>query len=146
MFVFAISGKIEVEHVISKKLQLKRKAEVCELGFYSGKHLAVFDLGCLIIIIIKKIDIPSYIQYFKNDLMRQLDSQVNDFMDSLIEESASLEPAPLPAVFSPLMSDKEKNKLRCCLIADFKRTTDLTLHLKTTIIFFLLTVMLLCSF
>lgn len=71
------NGKIEVERVISKKLQLKRKAE-----------------------------------YFKNDLMRQLDSQVNDFMDSLIEESASLEPAPLPAVFSPVMSDKEKNKLR----------------------------------
>uniref|UniRef100_H3DDH3 O-acyltransferase n=1 Tax=Tetraodon nigroviridis TaxID=99883 RepID=H3DDH3_TETNG len=70
-------GKIEVEHMISKKLQLKRKAE-----------------------------------YLKNDLMRQFDSQVNDFMDSLIEESATLEPAPLPAVFSPPLSDKERNKLR----------------------------------
>ncbi|KAE8294184.1 Sterol O-acyltransferase 1 [Larimichthys crocea] len=71
------NGKIEVEHVISKKLQLKRKAE-----------------------------------YLKSDLMRQFDSQVNDFMDSLIEESASLEPAPVPAVFSPPLSDKERSKLR----------------------------------
>lgn len=46
--------------------------------------------------------------------MRQFDSEVNDFMDSLIEESASLEPAPLPAVFSPPLSDKERNKLRFC--------------------------------
>uniref|UniRef100_A0A3Q3XD59 O-acyltransferase n=1 Tax=Mola mola TaxID=94237 RepID=A0A3Q3XD59_MOLML len=68
--------KIEVEHVISKKLQLKRKAE-----------------------------------YLKNDLLRQFDSQVNDFMDSLIEESASLELAPLPAVFSPPLSDRERSKL-----------------------------------
>lgn len=53
-------------------------------------------------------------QYLKNDLMRQFDNQVNDFMDSLIEESATLEPAPLPAVFSPPLSDKERIKLRCC--------------------------------
>uniref|UniRef100_A0A674MIN9 O-acyltransferase n=1 Tax=Takifugu rubripes TaxID=31033 RepID=A0A674MIN9_TAKRU len=52
------------------------------------------------------------------DLMRQFDSQVNDFMDSLIEESATLEPAPLPAVFSPPLSDKERNKLRCCHLTD----------------------------
>lgn len=45
--------------------------------------------------------------------MRQFDNQVNDFMDSLIEESATLEPAPLPAVFSPPLTDKERNKLRC---------------------------------
>ncbi|KAM9479408.1 sterol O-acyltransferase 1 isoform 2-T5 [Salvelinus alpinus] len=70
------NGKMEVERLISKKLQLKRKAE----------HL-------------------------KSDLMRQFDSQVLEFMDSLIEESASLEPAPVPAVFSPL-SDKERSKLR----------------------------------
>lgn len=57
-------------------------------------------------------------QYLKNDLMRQFDSQVNDFMDSLIEESATLEPAPLPAVFSPPLSDKERNKLRCCHLTD----------------------------
>lgn len=68
-------------------------------------------------------------QYFKNDLMRQLDSQVNDFMDSLIEESASLEPAPLPAVFSPLMSDKEKNKLRCCLNAGFRPARHINRYL-----------------
>lgn len=54
-------------------------------------------------------------QYLKSDLMRQFDSQVNDFMDSLIEESATLEPAPVPAVFSPPLSDKERSKLRCCL-------------------------------
>ncbi|XP_022613921.1 sterol O-acyltransferase 1 isoform X2 [Seriola dumerili] len=71
------NGKIEVEHVISKKLQLKRKAE-----------------------------------FLKSDLMRQFDSQVNDFMDCLIEESASLEPAPIPAVFSPPLSEKERSKLR----------------------------------
>ncbi|XP_028300304.1 sterol O-acyltransferase 1 isoform X3 [Gouania willdenowi] len=71
------NGKMEVEHMISKKLQLKKKAE-----------------------------------YLKNDLIRQFDSQVNDFMNSLIEESATLEPAPMPAVFSPLLSDKERNKLR----------------------------------
>lgn len=57
----------------------------------------------------------SVVQYLKSDLMRQFDSQVNDFMDSLIEESASLEPAPVPAVFSPPLSDKERSKLRCCL-------------------------------
>ncbi|XP_014072146.1 sterol O-acyltransferase 1 isoform X5 [Salmo salar] len=68
---------MEVERLISKKLQLKRKAE----------HL-------------------------KSDLMRQFDSQVLEFMDSLIEESASLEPAPVPAVFSPPLSDKERSKLR----------------------------------
>uniref|UniRef100_A0A8C9YFJ2 O-acyltransferase n=1 Tax=Sander lucioperca TaxID=283035 RepID=A0A8C9YFJ2_SANLU len=73
------NGKIEVEHVISKKLQLKRKAE-----------------------------------YLKSDLMHQFDSQVNDFMDSLIEESASLESAPVSAVFSPPLSDKERSKLGCC--------------------------------
>ncbi|XP_062419642.1 sterol O-acyltransferase 1 isoform X1 [Pungitius pungitius] len=71
------NGKIEVEQVISKKLQLKRKAE-----------------------------------FLKTDLMHQLESQVNDFMDSLIEESAILEPAPVPAVFSPPLSDKERGKLR----------------------------------
>lgn len=71
------NGKMEVERLISKKLQLKRKAE----------HL-------------------------KSDLMRQFDSQVLEFMDSLIEESASLEPAPVPAVFSPPLSDKERSKLR----------------------------------
>lgn len=53
-------------------------------------------------------------QHLKNDLMRQFDSQVNDFVDSLIEESATLEPAPLPAVFSPPLSDKERIKLGCC--------------------------------
>lgn len=56
----------------------------------------------------------SVVQHLKNDLMRQFDSQVDDFMDSLIEESASLEPVPLPAVFSPPLSDKERSKLRCC--------------------------------
>uniref|UniRef100_A0AAV2KZL7 Sterol O-acyltransferase 1 n=1 Tax=Knipowitschia caucasica TaxID=637954 RepID=A0AAV2KZL7_KNICA len=70
------NGKIEVEHVISKKIELKRKAE-----------------------------------FLKNDLMRQFDSHVNDFMDSLIDESTSLEPAPVSAVFSPPLSDKERNKL-----------------------------------
>uniref|UniRef100_A0AAQ5XJ94 O-acyltransferase n=1 Tax=Amphiprion ocellaris TaxID=80972 RepID=A0AAQ5XJ94_AMPOC len=71
------NGRLEMEHVISKKLQLKRKAE-----------------------------------YLKSDLMRQFEGQVSDFMDSLIEESASLEPAPVPAVFSPPLSDKERSKLR----------------------------------
>uniref|UniRef100_A0A3B4WMT4 Sterol O-acyltransferase 1 n=1 Tax=Seriola lalandi dorsalis TaxID=1841481 RepID=A0A3B4WMT4_SERLL len=47
-------------------------------------------------------------------MMRQFDSQVNDFMDCLIEESASLEPAPIPAVFSPPLSEKERSKLRYC--------------------------------
>ncbi|XP_044056136.1 sterol O-acyltransferase 1 isoform X5 [Siniperca chuatsi] len=81
------NGTFEVEHVISKKLQLKRKAEQCR-------------------------KMKSNVTHLKSDLMRQFDSQVNDFMDSLIEESASLEPAPVPAVFSPLLSDKEKSKLR----------------------------------
>lgn len=44
VFVFALSGKIEVEHVISKKLQLKRKAEVCE----SENDQPVRDLGRVI--------------------------------------------------------------------------------------------------
>uniref|UniRef100_A0A087XMV8 O-acyltransferase n=1 Tax=Poecilia formosa TaxID=48698 RepID=A0A087XMV8_POEFO len=70
------NGKIEVEHVISKKLQLKKKAEG-----------------------------------LKSDLMRQFESQVHDFMDSLIEESTSLESTPLPAAFSSPLSDKERSKL-----------------------------------
>ncbi|KAM9796372.1 sterol O-acyltransferase 1 isoform 2-T2 [Syngnathus typhle] len=73
-------GKFEVEHMISKKLQLQKKAE------------------CL-----------------KKDLMREFDNRVNDFMDSLIEESAGLEPAPLPAGFSP--PDKDKSRL-----GDFRPT------------------------
>uniref|UniRef100_A0A8D0CYK8 Sterol O-acyltransferase 1 n=1 Tax=Sander lucioperca TaxID=283035 RepID=A0A8D0CYK8_SANLU len=56
----------------------------------------------------------SIAQYLKSDLMHQFDSQVNDFMDSLIEESASLESAPVSAVFSPPLSDKERSKLGCC--------------------------------
>ncbi|XP_028817244.1 sterol O-acyltransferase 1 isoform X2 [Denticeps clupeoides] len=71
------NGKVEVEQIISKKLQLKRRAE----------HL-------------------------KLDLMKELDSQVSEFMDGLIEESVSLESAPVPAAFSPLLSEKERNKLR----------------------------------
>ncbi|XP_046892881.1 sterol O-acyltransferase 1 [Hypomesus transpacificus] len=70
------NGKMEVEQLISRKLQLKRKAE----------HL-------------------------KSDLMRQFEGQVNDFMDSLIEESAILEAAPVAAAFSPPLSDKEMTKL-----------------------------------
>nr|XP_057929129.1 sterol O-acyltransferase 1 [Doryrhamphus excisus] len=69
-------GKIEVEQVISKKLQLKRKAE----------HL-------------------------KRELLRELDNQVNDCMDSLIEESASLDCAPPPPVFSPSLLDKKMSRL-----------------------------------
>lgn len=69
------------------------------------------DLYCCYVLVFFSLSVG---QYLKNDLMRQFDSQVNDFMDSLIEESATLEPAPLPAVFSPPLSDKERNKLRCC--------------------------------
>ncbi|KAF3834667.1 hypothetical protein F7725_027225, partial [Dissostichus mawsoni] len=39
--------------------------------------------------------------HLKSDLMHQLDGHVNDFMDSLMETSSSLESAPLPASFSP---------------------------------------------
>ncbi|XP_061833765.1 sterol O-acyltransferase 1 isoform X1 [Nerophis lumbriciformis] len=70
------NGKIEVEQVISNKLQLKMKSE----------HL-------------------------KKDLLREVNNHVNDFIDSLIEESASVEPASLPAVFSPPLSDKERSRL-----------------------------------
>ncbi|XP_051928802.1 sterol O-acyltransferase 1 isoform X1 [Hippocampus zosterae] len=70
------SGKIEVAQMISKKLQLKRKAE-----------------------------------YLKKDLMHEFDNQVSDFMDSLIEESTRVEAAPMPAVFSPPLSDGERSRL-----------------------------------
>lgn len=50
-------------------------------------------------------------QYLKKDLMREFDNQVNDFMDSLIEESTRVEAAPLPAVFSPPLSDRERSRL-----------------------------------
>uniref|UniRef100_A0A8C2DKH2 O-acyltransferase n=1 Tax=Cyprinus carpio TaxID=7962 RepID=A0A8C2DKH2_CYPCA len=69
------NGTVEVKHIISAKLQLKKKAE----------HL-------------------------KADLMRQFDTQVNEFMDSLIEESASLGSSHVSTVFP--LSDKEKSKLR----------------------------------
>lgn len=42
--------------------------------------------------------------------MRQFDTQVNEFMDSLIEESASLGSSHVSTVFP--LSDKEKSKLR----------------------------------
>ncbi len=42
--------------------------------------------------------------------MRQFDTQVNEFMDSLIEESSSLGSSHVSTV-NPL-SDKEKSKLR----------------------------------
>uniref|UniRef100_A0A671NQR0 O-acyltransferase n=1 Tax=Sinocyclocheilus anshuiensis TaxID=1608454 RepID=A0A671NQR0_9TELE len=45
----------------------------------------------------------------KADLMRQFDTQVNEFMDSLIEESASLGSSHVSTVFP--LSDKEKSKL-----------------------------------
>ncbi|KAI2661836.1 Sterol O-acyltransferase 1 [Labeo rohita] len=69
------NGTVEVEHIISTKLQLKKKAEL-----------------------------------LKADLMRQFDTQVNEFMDSLIEESASLGSSHMSTVFP--LSDKEKSKLR----------------------------------
>jgi len=56
----------------------------------------------------------SIAQYLKSDLMHQFDCQVNDFVDSLIEESAVLEPAPVPDVFSPPLTEKERSKLGCC--------------------------------
>ncbi|KAI1891941.1 hypothetical protein AGOR_G00148890 [Albula goreensis] len=73
------NGKMDVEEVISKKMQLKMKVE----------HL-------------------------KAELMKQLDSQVDEFVDSLIEESASacLDPPSVSSVFSPPLSDKERNRLR----------------------------------
>uniref|UniRef100_A0A671VUT8 O-acyltransferase n=1 Tax=Sparus aurata TaxID=8175 RepID=A0A671VUT8_SPAAU len=63
--------------------------------------------------------------------MRQFDSQVNDFMDSLIEESASLEPAPVSAVFSPPLSDKERSKLRCGLCLFFCSELFEVNHIRT---------------
>uniref|UniRef100_A0A8C1DWD4 O-acyltransferase n=1 Tax=Cyprinus carpio carpio TaxID=630221 RepID=A0A8C1DWD4_CYPCA len=47
--------------------------------------------------------------HLKADLMRQFDTQVNEFMDSLIEESASLGSSHVSTVFP--LSDKEKSKL-----------------------------------
>uniref|UniRef100_A0A667WY77 O-acyltransferase n=1 Tax=Myripristis murdjan TaxID=586833 RepID=A0A667WY77_9TELE len=63
--------------------------------------------------------------------MRQFESQVNDFMDSLIEESASLEPAPVPAVFSPPLSDKERNKLRYCSFSSSLNELFEVNHIRT---------------
>uniref|UniRef100_A0A8D3DNQ0 O-acyltransferase n=1 Tax=Scophthalmus maximus TaxID=52904 RepID=A0A8D3DNQ0_SCOMX len=70
-------------------------------------------------------------QFLKSDLMRQFDSQVDDFMDSLIEESASLEPAPVPAVFSPLPSDKERSKLGYCHSASLSNELFEVNHIRT---------------
>ncbi|XP_073724139.1 sterol O-acyltransferase 1 isoform X2 [Misgurnus anguillicaudatus] len=69
------NGSVEVEHIIGRKLQLKKKAE----------HL-------------------------KADLMRQFDTQVNEFMDNLIEESAGLSSSNVNTVFH--LSDKERSKHR----------------------------------
>jgi len=52
-----------------------------------------------------------FFQHLKADLMRQFDTQVNELMDSLIEESASLGSTHVSTVFQCL-SDKEKSKLR----------------------------------
>lgn len=62
----------------------------------------------------------SVTQYLKSELMRQLDSHVSDFLDSLIEETSSLDPAPVAAVFSPPLSDKERSKLRYYHASCFK--------------------------
>lgn len=72
----------------------------------------------------KKFSLHAFylIQGLKNDMMRQFESQVHDFMDSLIEESASLESTPLPAAFSPPLSDKERSKLGYCCIFLVKAT------------------------
>ncbi|XP_016086355.1 sterol O-acyltransferase 1-like [Sinocyclocheilus grahami] len=53
---------------------------------------------------------PAALRHLKTDLMRQFDTQVNEFMDSLIEESASLVSSHVSTVFP--LSDKEKSKLR----------------------------------
>lgn len=71
----------------------------------------------------------SVAQHLKSDLMRQFDTQVNDFMDSLIEESTSLEPAPVPAVFSPPMSDKERSKLKYCSFLSYQMKSCVWLQL-----------------
>ncbi|XP_031431372.1 sterol O-acyltransferase 1 isoform X1 [Clupea harengus] len=56
-------------------------------------------------IISRKLHLKRAAEHLKSNLMKQLDSHVNDFMDCLIEESGCLEPAPV------LLSDKESRKL-----------------------------------
>ncbi|KAJ7992824.1 hypothetical protein DPEC_G00266010 [Dallia pectoralis] len=63
-------------------------------------------------LISKKLKLKRKAEHLKCGLMKQFDCQVLEFMDSLIEESASLEPVPVPAFFSPPLSDKEQIKLR----------------------------------
>uniref|UniRef100_A0A8C2BRB3 O-acyltransferase n=1 Tax=Cyprinus carpio TaxID=7962 RepID=A0A8C2BRB3_CYPCA len=50
------------------------------------------------------------------DLMRQFDTQVNEFMDSLIEESASLGSSHVSTVFP--LSEKEKMLIKLCFCSD----------------------------
>ncbi|XP_024135120.2 sterol O-acyltransferase 1 isoform X3 [Oryzias melastigma] len=59
----------------------------------------------------KKMQLKRKAELLKTDLLRQFDSQVSDLMDSLLEESSSLERSSVSAAFSPPMSDKEKTKL-----------------------------------
>ncbi|XP_015212090.1 sterol O-acyltransferase 1 isoform X2 [Lepisosteus oculatus] len=44
--------------------------------------------------------------------MKQFDSQVNEFVDNLIEESASLESPTVHSLFPSVLCEKERNKLR----------------------------------
>ncbi|KAG7260270.1 hypothetical protein CRUP_021178 [Coryphaenoides rupestris] len=62
-------------------------------------------------VISKKLHLKRKAEHLRSNLIRQFDNHVSELVDSLIEESVSLEPAPVPANFSPPMSDKERGKL-----------------------------------
>ncbi|XP_036435506.1 sterol O-acyltransferase 1 isoform X2 [Colossoma macropomum] len=70
-------GNTELEHVLQKKLLLRRKAEI-----------------------------------LKAELMHHLDSQMEEFVDSVMEETSSLGSSALNSHFSPFLTDKERAKLR----------------------------------
>ncbi|XP_072537383.1 sterol O-acyltransferase 1 isoform X2 [Salminus brasiliensis] len=71
------NGNVELEHVLQKKLLLRRK-----------------------------------VQNLKVEMMHHFDSQVDEFVDSVMEESCSLGGSSENSHVSPFLSDKERAKLR----------------------------------
>uniref|UniRef100_A0A3B1K817 Sterol O-acyltransferase 1 n=1 Tax=Astyanax mexicanus TaxID=7994 RepID=A0A3B1K817_ASTMX len=51
-------------------------------------------------------------QKLKVEMLQQFDCQMDEFVDSVVEESSSLGGSSLNSHFSPLLSDKERAKLR----------------------------------
>ncbi|KAG9270147.1 sterol O-acyltransferase 1 [Astyanax mexicanus] len=60
----------------------------------------------------KRLLLRRKVQKLKVEMLQQFDCQMDEFVDSVVEESSSLGGSSLNSHFSPLLSDKERAKLR----------------------------------